>query len=179
MIANLAFCAVVFLFICDFFVGYNAQAVSTNPYDVVQTEVVRVHLADDSGTFFQRDWSLALAQKSSLPVHPNPTKISVNPDGPKVKKDSFTLYYRVIQSDEQVVIVPTTTPYALAMMVLAGLSLLFLRNMYVSGNPLHIQKRPRKRLKTLAAHGQPASTRKGGGIGPPPSRKPKGQGRRR
>ena len=121
LIANLIASAMVFLLICDFFVGYDAQAISTNPYDVAQTKIVQVHLADSNDTFFQRSWNLKLAQKAELPVHTNPKKTSVNPKGPMVKKDSFTLYYRVLLPEGEVVIVPTTTPYALAMTALAAL----------------------------------------------------------
>ena len=47
LVANLAICAVVFLFACDFFSQYDATAISTNDYNVQETKIVRVHLVDD------------------------------------------------------------------------------------------------------------------------------------
>ena len=142
-------------------------------------KTVPVFLATDEGDIFQRNWRLKLIQMPILPVRPNPP-LSAKPDtGHTVKKDAYTLYYRIIAPDSSVTVVPTTTPSALAVSVLCGLIGLLLRNMYVSGSPFHIHKRPKKRLRKLAPQGQVASVRKGGGKGPPPRRKQKGRGRRK
>lgn len=179
IVANLLLCTLVFLFVCDFFSSYSATAVSSDRYDVATAKSVPVFLATDEGTVFHRTWSLKLVQQADLPVRPNPPASAAPENGYIVKKDAYALYYRVISPDSVVIIVPTTTPSALAVAVLVALILLFLRNMYVSGSPFHIQKRPKKRLKKLAPQGQVASVRRGGGKGPPPRRKQKGRGRRK
>jgi hypothetical protein len=178
LLAELALCALVFLFVCDFFTAYSATAVSSDPYDVAETKVVQVHLFDETGTRFQRDWSVYWVKEAKLPVHSSPRTTSVNPDGPAVHKDRFTLSYQVNFSDGRVVTVPTTTPYALAMMLLFGGLGLFLRNMYISGHPLLIQKRRRVPVKKLAASGQPALSRRTK-KSPPPGGSSSRRGRRR
>ena len=152
--ANTVLCTLVFLFVCDFFSSYSATAVSTDRYDVATAKTVPVFLATDEGDIFQRNWRLKLIQDADLPVRPNPP-LSAKPDtGHTVKKDAYTLYYRIIAPDSSVTVVPTTTPSALAVSVLCGLIGLLLRNMYVSGSPFHIHKRPKKRLRKLAPQGQ-------------------------
>jgi len=179
VIMNVLLSTLVFLFVCDFFSSYSATAVSSGQYDVASAKSVPVYLATDDGDVFQRTWSLQLIQKADLPVRPNPPASAAKDKGYTVKKDAYALYYRVISPESEVIIVPTTTPAALAVSALVGLIFLFLRNMYVSGSPFHIQKRPKKRLKKLAPQGQVASIRKGGGKGPPPQRRQKGRGRRK
>ena len=177
--ANVVLCTLVFLFVCDFFTSYSATAVSTGRYDVASAKSVPVFLATADGEIFQRNWRLKLIQDADLPVRPNPPASATPEEGYTVRKDQFALYYRIVAPDSSVTVVPTTTPSALAVSVLCGLIMLFLRNMYVAGSPFHIQRRPKKRLRKLAPQGQVASVRKGGRKGPPPRRKQKGRGRRK
>ena len=172
-------CALLFLVICDFFGAYRATAVSTDPYDVNETKVVQVHLFDQQDNHFERTWSLKLAKEADLPVNGRPNSKTFNEDGPIVQKDRYTLSYSVKLGPDQTIVVPTTTPYALAVVVLLAGLLLFLRNMYIAGSPFSIQKRDHKPLKQLAPSGQPARNRRSSRKGPPPKRGRKGQGRRR
>ena len=179
VLANLVLCTLVFLFICDFFGAYRATAVSTDPYDVNETKVVQVHLFDQEDTRFERSWTIKLVKEAELPVNGRPNSKSFNEKGPIVQKNRYALSYKVLLGPDRTVIVPTTTPYALAVVVLLAGLLVFLRNMYISGSPFSIQKRAHKPLKKLAPAGQPARNRRGGRKGPPPKRGRKGQGRRR
>jgi hypothetical protein len=181
LVLNMAICTVLFLFICDFFSSYEGSAVSYLPYDIQKVKVTPVLIVEQDGTTFQRNWDVKLVQKMELPSDPE----AAAPTGdtaslPTVKKSQFTLYFRVLSADMKTkTIIPTTSPYALGVIVLLGVLALFLRNMYVSGSPLQIQRRGRKKLKTLAPMGQPANARKSRGKGPPPKHVRKGRGRRR
>lgn len=173
----------VFLVSSDFFAGWDGHAVSVRPPrnpDEPVTYTVLIAQADADP--IERLWPAARVEGLGLPTDPlaiPPTEI---PEGrPATVKHRFSLHYRIQEPGGTWEVVPTTSPSALGLGLLALLLGIALRNMVVSGSPVSIEPRRALLPRAQAAPGQvapPPRAASRGQKGPPPSRPRRGRGRR-
>ncbi|MEN0065607.1 MAG: hypothetical protein AAGA48_25930 [Myxococcota bacterium] len=174
-------CVLVFLAASDFFTAWYGTAVSVFPArteDPSSYEVLIVEPSSEDG--FIRRWPANVVRKLNLPndefrIVPN------EPDAvlPETRKERFSLSF-VIEPDEgDAITLPTTSPAAFGLTVLAFVLGIFGRNMIVSGSPFSLEPRGVYLPKGQAASGQVAPSRGSRPRkGPPPQGRRKGRGRR-
>lgn len=176
----------LFLFSSAFFTSWDGHVISRRPSPEGAT-AVEVLIVTDQHDSLVTDWPLDLVTELDLPADPYliaPPRVAE--DAIATAKSAFSLSYTVTTTDGERVL-PTTSPRALYLAVLAWLLGLAVRNMVVSGSPLVLERRETHLPESMPASGAPvppagADAAQGRAVkgrqGPPPPRPRRGAGRR-
>ena len=169
----------VLLLFSNFFWGGSGWIAAHRPFtdDSVRTAVL---VKGDDGSVATVTLPTAVVRRLDLPAMAEGTRVGPRPDvAPTLHKAAFSLGLTITHEDGQTESVPTTSPYGLGAAALFFAVGFFVRNIAVSGSPLHLTRRPPTLDLRQAPQGQPATPRRTRGKqGPPPPRRRKGRPRR-
>lgn len=183
-------CALIFLVLSGFFTAWSGRAISHRPAASDSPAVLPVLIVSEGGAFREADWPTAVVESLDLAADPTgiPPRTLPSRTAP-TRKARYSLFFTVTHPSEEVDasddddapptraapvvdVVPTTSPRALGLSILAwfgGLGLLLLaRNTRVS----EVAPQPNPANPTGTGQRPP-------GYGPPPPKRRKGAGRRR
>ncbi len=161
--------------------AWNGHVVSVRPSSEPEPATFRVLIVEDDGRALERSWPADVVLSLDLPVDEMALPPGNLPEAAaRTTKSRLSLHFLVRGAGaEDWQVVPTTSPRALGLGVLAGIVLLFLRNMMVSGSPFAITPQGVWLPPALARPGTPAAqTRRTSKQGPPAPRPHVGRGRR-
>jgi hypothetical protein len=178
-LVGLPLAAGVVLLASDVLAAWDGHAIARRPADP-EARAALVVIAEEDGGTFERRWPAELVDRLGLAVaQPGSVPERIPEDAPRTTKSRFGLHYLVEAGDEGFEVVPSTTPQAVVLGLVALLVAVGLRNMAVGGAPWSIEPRAAYLPKAQAASGQPAPRTTGPPRqGPPPSRRRVGRGRR-
>lgn len=181
----------IFLITGDFFASWDGQVASFKPSRVEDPAVFQVLIVEEDGTAVEKAWPAPLVRE--LDVTPNALAIvpkSIPEDAPTTAKLGFSFNYKVTipakaeGEKDKSSLHTTISQYSVGVSVIALLLMVALRNMIVAGSPFALERAPEttgggssSTSGGSGSQGRPQRTR--GRKGPPPSRRRKGQGRRR
>lgn len=179
VVVGLPLAAGVVLIASDALSAWDGRAVARRPAEADARTVTVVIARDADGATFERRWPAELTGRLSLPeVAPGSVPSRIAEEAPVTRKSRFSLHY-LVQVGDGFEVVPSTTPQAVVLGVVALIVAVGLRNMAVSGAPWSIEPRAAYLPPAQAASGQPAPRPSGPPKqGPPPSRRRVGRGRR-
>ncbi|MEO0602959.1 MAG: hypothetical protein AAF211_16075 [Myxococcota bacterium] len=171
----------VFLLVGDFFGAWYGTAVSVKPATTenpASFEVLIVEPGDDDG--FTRRWPADVVRKLALPNDEfGLVPSEIDSALPETRKDRYSLGYTIEPEEGATISLPTTSPTAFGLAVLAYVLGIFGRNMIVAGSPFSLEPTGVYLPKGQAPSGQVAPSRGSRPQkGPPPSGRRKGRGRR-
>lgn len=155
--------------------------VSVRPSPTPDPDTFRVLILGEDGRTLERSWPADVVLPLDLPVDEMALPPATLPEAAaRTTKSRFALHFLVRGSgDADWKVVPTTSPRSLGLAALAGIVLLFLRNMMVSGSPLAITPQGVWLPPALAKPGTPAAQKQRiSRQGPPPAPPRPGRGRR-
>jgi hypothetical protein len=179
--ASVLVAAVVFLLASDGLGAWNGHVVSVRPSAEEDPATFRVLIVGSDGTSRERNWPADVVLPLELPVDALALPPAELPEAAApTTKDRFALHFLVRKAETaDWRIVPTTSPRALGLAVLAGAVLVLLRNMAISGSPFSIEPRGMWLPPALAKPGTPAAQRRRTSKQGPPEGRPRiGRGRR-
>lgn len=179
-------CAVVFLVSSGFFTSWSGEAVSHRPPPVdTDPAVRRVLVVAADGSHGEHDWPKEVVETHVPRTDPTGIPPSTLPDGlARTNKDRFALFFTVTPETGESVVVPTTSPRALGLALIAGALAVLGLNMVRSGSPFSWAPRgvslPEAQPRALQVPQAPdAAGRRRSEPGPPPPKPRRGGGRRR
>jgi hypothetical protein len=183
-VVGLPLSAGVVLLASDVLAAWDGRAIARRPADPDAGSVLVVIAQEADGSTFERRWPAEIVGRLELPVVPQgsvpvfPSGGRIPEEAPQTRKSRFGLHY-LVEVGEGFEVVPSTTPQAVVLGVVALLVAVGLRNMAVGGAPWSIEPRSAFLPRAQATSGQPAPRAAGPPRkGPPPSRSRVGRGRR-
>lgn len=171
----------IFLFASAFFRSWDGAVVSVRQPRTPDPAVYEVLIANRDGSSLEQKWSATVVKPLALPVDSLGLPPTTFPEeAVKTKKSRYQLNFLVqapTQGEEpKWQSVPTTSPQAVGIALLAWFIGLGLRNMLYAGSPVGIERTKAFLPKAQAAAGSVAagSGSSRGRKGPPPGRKRRG-----
>lgn len=170
--------AIVFLIATDFFSQWDGVAASARPARTPDPASFDVLIVEEGGRELERAWPADIVREHALRFDPFAIPPNTLDDSlPRTSKLRFHLFFVVSAQGSEPQVVPTTSPTALAMSLVAFLLTGALANMVGGGTPWSIRSRRAYLPPAQSAHGTPSVPRARPQKGPPPSKR--GRKRRR